>query len=145
MSFLATIFLYLIYSILILVLLYTLHCLTLLAKNYSNARSTGLPIIIVPFEGSALPWMFIYGNFKAWLAPFRCFRVLALTWGWEDNDKLHRELGESFVVVNTEQCVIHSNDAVVIDWVLSKRKEFPKPKLYGKQRGFKVGIMLMRG
>jgi hypothetical protein len=112
--------------------LYTLYLLTQLYKNYTTAQQTGLPIFIVPFDANSVVWLFLYSYFGGLLARFRCFRLLGLTWAWQDNDKVHRAFGQSYVLVNTGGCVVHSSDAVVVDWVLGRRKEFPKPAIYGE-------------
>lgn len=126
----------------------TLHVLVLLAlaalcfyiaklaaqfyRNYRNARQTGLPILFTPLDPFGLPWILLFINFGHLLARFRWCRLLGMTWGWQDNDKWHRLLGNSFVLVGPTKCTIHTNDPVAIDWVLGKRKEFPKPWVYGE-------------
>ncbi|KAF2676563.1 cytochrome P450 [Lentithecium fluviatile CBS 122367] len=114
-------------------LILSLYALTLLArlyKNYTSALRIGLPILFIPFDPFGVPWLFIYSYFGPLLAPFRCCRFLTFTWHWEDGDRWHKELGESFVLVGVGRNYVHTSDEVAIEWVLGRRKEFPKPRAY---------------
>jgi hypothetical protein len=111
---------------------YTLTLLRRLYTNYTAALRTGLPILFIPFYPLGLSWHLVYHSFGPLLGRFRCCRLLAFTWGWEDDDKWHRELGDSFVLVGVDKCILHTSDCVAVEWVLARRKEFPKPGVYGE-------------
>lgn len=98
-----------------------------LARNYHYARKTGLRIIISPITPYTLKWQIATAVLGPVLHRFRWFRAIDWTCAWQDDDKLHKELGTCFVVVAPGFNVLCTSDVKTIDHVLKKWRDFVKP------------------
>lgn len=104
-------------------------------RNYLLVRPLGLPILFAPVDPYGTAWQIICRTCP-FLKRFRWARVIQETWSWQVDDRDHRALGESFVVVSPVRNLIYTSDKVAINWVLTKRREFFKPDVYGEWWAF---------
>ena len=98
-----------------------------LIRNYHSARKTRLRLILSPLTPYTLQWQLTTALFGRALLRFRWFRAIDWTCAWQDDDSLHRELGECFLVVSPGRNVLCSSDVKTSEYVLRKWREFAKP------------------
>lgn len=112
------------YSLFVYFLLIPLTSLTL---DYTAVRKSGLRTVISPITPYTLQWQLAASLFRPILQHFRWFRAIDWSCAWQDNDKLHQELGWNFVVVSPGLNVMCTSDPKTIEHVLRKWREFVKP------------------
>jgi hypothetical protein len=128
-----------IYIIFLTVSLYLTSRLYALYKNYTIARSVGLPIIISPVD----PYGLFFNVFGSLLRPFLqsipfknglwWARAMDPDWSWSSDFENHKVLGTSYIMVNPDRSLLYTCDGEALNEVLTRRKEFVKPKdLYGE-------------
>ena len=98
-----------------------------LFRNYLSARKTGLRIIISPITPYTLQWRLLTSLCGSYLQQYRWFRAIDWTCCWQDNDRLHQELGLCFIIVAPGHNVLCTSDPKTIEHVLKKWREFVKP------------------
>lgn len=96
-------------------------------RNYLAARNTGLRIVISPITPYTLQWQLASSLCRPTLERFCWYRAIDWTCAYQDDDKLHQELGWSFIVVSPGLNVVCSNDPPTIKHGLDKWREFIKP------------------
>lgn len=118
-------------ALILLLKLFLAHLVTYslysLLRNHYYARKTGLRLIISPLTPYTLQWQLAAALFGPVLRRFRWFRAIDWTCAWKDDDKLHRELGECFIVVSPGRNVLCTSDPRTIEHVLRKWRDFVKP------------------
>jgi len=97
-----------------------------LYRNYVSARKSGLRIIISPVTPYTLQWQLAASLFRTHLEGYRWFRAIDWTCCWQDNDKLHQELGLCFIVVAPGHNVLCTSDPKTIDHVLKDWRGYVK-------------------
>ncbi|KAJ5139220.1 cytochrome P450 oxidoreductase [Penicillium bovifimosum] len=111
-------------------------------RNYTQAKRTGLPVVIAPLLETqvlaqiATPVLRImYLNYldqgRGW--PRWC-RFMIKDWSWEDKRLAHEEYGDVFIVVSTEGMICYSADAKMGWDVMNRRYDFTRPR--DKYSGF---------
>lgn len=98
-----------------------------LYRNYISARRSGLRIIVSPITPYTLQWQLAASLLRPHLQDYRWFRAIDWTCCWQDNDKLHRELGLCFIVVAPGHNVLCTSDPKTIEHVLKDWRGFVKP------------------
>lgn len=98
-----------------------------LYRNYVSARKSGLRIIISPVTPYTLQWQLVASLFRTYLERYRWFRAIDWTCCWQDNDKLHQELGLCFIVVAPGHNVLCTSDPTTIEHVLKDWRGYVKP------------------
>ncbi|KAH7068503.1 cytochrome P450 [Paraphoma chrysanthemicola] len=104
-----------------------LHPVFTLVRNYMKARGTGLRIIVSPITPYTLQWQLSASFFRPVFEHFRWFRAIDWTCAWHDDDKLHADLGQCFILVSPGLNVLCTSDPKTIEHVLKKWREFEKP------------------
>lgn len=112
-----------------------------LARNYRRAKTMNIPIIIVPIDFLNVPWQVVESHIWS-LIDFlqqslhipiplpQCARYMRRGWHFTDKAKTHEELGRVYAFVTPRMIYVASADGGpggVIDQVLSKRTDFPRP------------------
>ncbi|OLN86258.1 putative cytochrome P450 CYP13A3 [Colletotrichum chlorophyti] len=113
-----------------------------LYRNYQAARTTGLPIIICPYD----PENFFHVIFSVPLRPVFKFvlpralytTVRITTYGWEFPDKsaTHDAIGPSFMIVSPGMNQLITADPAVAHAVAMRRKDFLQTPISAKVMGF---------
>jgi hypothetical protein len=98
-----------------------------LCRNYISARRFDLRIIVSPVTPYTLQWQLAASLFRPYLQRFIWFRAIDWTCCWQDNDKLHQELGLCFIVVTPGHNVLCTSDPKTIEHVLKQWRDFVKP------------------
>lgn len=98
-----------------------------LAKYWSQAKQTGLPYVVVPFNLDSLAWMVFRDLIGRWLA-ITPFDGGSLPKALHVKDGAHRRLGKTFILVTPSANHAFVEDATIsIYTILFKRKEFTDP------------------
>jgi len=103
------------------------YSLCQLYRNYVSARKSGLRIIISPVTPYTLQWQLVASLFRTYLERYRWFRAIDWTCCWQDNEKLHQELGLCFIVVAPGHNVLCTSDPRTIEHVLKDWRGYVKP------------------
>ena len=108
-----------------------------LYRSYQNARTLGLPIVISPVDPRNILWQLVQSRIQPLLRllpdSLIQFSIISNpTWSFRDKAAVHRRLGPAFVLVCPGINHISVADPDAVTTILTKRKEFPKPNLYGK-------------
>ena len=145
-------------------ILYPTYVLWHLYQNYRTARSTGLPIIICPFDPDGV------SNYSSWSSPrsstevylthcqtfhalfsvalrpvFQCllpvsiFATVELSiWGWEFRDKaaIHEKLGPAFIFVTTGLNRLICADPAMANHIMARRRDYVHPETTTQAMGF---------
>jgi hypothetical protein len=119
---------------------FVIYPLYQLYRNYLSARKTGLRIIISPLTPYTLQWQLATSFFRPFLQQYRWFRAIDWTCCWQDNDKLHQELGLCFAVVAPGHNVLCTSDSKTIEYVLRKWRDFVKPDFVNGESGYRAEI-----
>ena len=126
------------YSILFLVpfvlpLGWACYVLVSLLVNYNAARKTGLPIVILPFDGGHPLWMIIDRKVVSLIRgiPY-CSETsfVRFNWrGWEiwDRFRAHEELGNGIFFVTPGKNYLQLCDAEAVSDIFQRRLDFPRP------------------
>ncbi|KAH7061668.1 cytochrome P450 [Paraphoma chrysanthemicola] len=104
-----------------------LHPAFTLLRNYIKARGTGLRIVVSPITPYTLQWQLSASFLRPVLEHFRWFRVIDWTCAWNDDDRLHEQLGQCLILVSPGLNVLCTSDPKTIEHVLKKWREFEKP------------------
>ncbi|KAF2026139.1 cytochrome P450 [Setomelanomma holmii] len=104
-----------------------LHPIYSLLRNYVLARRAGLCIIVSPVTPYTFQWQLLASRLRPTLEYFQWFRAIDWTCAWHDENKLHQELGLSFIVVSPGLNVLCTSDPKTIEHVLKKWRDFVKP------------------
>lgn len=108
-----------------------------LYRSYQNARTLGLPIVISPVNPKNILWQLVQPRVQPLLRllPDSLIQFAIIsnpTWSFQDKAAVHQRLGPAFVLVCPGINHISVADPDAVTTILTKRKEFPKPNLYGK-------------
>ena len=103
-----------------------------LLVNYSAARKTGLPIIVLPFDCGNPLWLIIDRKVMQWVRrlPFGSGTISRFNWrGWEiwDRYRAHRELGDAIFFVTPGKNYLQLCDAEAVSDIFLRRTDFPRP------------------
>ncbi|KAL8798471.1 MAG: hypothetical protein Q9200_007767, partial [Gallowayella weberi] len=110
-------------------LIYILYNLFL---NYTAARKTGLPTIILPFDCGHPLWLIIDRKVAQWVRriPFGSGTFTRFNWrGWEiwDRYRAHHELGDAIFFVTPGKNYLQLCDAEAVSDIFRRREDFPRP------------------
>lgn len=106
---------------------HVLFYLQALYRNYRNARKSGLRCIVSPLTPYTWNWQLATALFGPVLRQFRWYRAIDWTCAWQDDHRVHRELGECFIVVSSGYNVLCTSDPKTTEHVLRKWRDFVKP------------------
>jgi hypothetical protein len=112
--------------VILFVFCFIVHPAFSLFRNYIQARKTGLRIIISPITPYSIRWQLSASLLRSVLQNFHWFRAIDWTCAWRDDDKLHRELGQCFIIVSPGLNVLCTSDPKTTEHVLRKWREFVK-------------------
>ncbi|KAJ4396801.1 hypothetical protein N0V93_001023 [Gnomoniopsis smithogilvyi] len=116
-----------------------IYCISLLyriSRNLVNARRSGLPYIIIPWDQNSFLWMVVSVPLRPWLAthmPKWINDRLSLTiWGFEFHEKLrafHQYAApqgndRSYAIVTPGKLEIHTRDTEIVHDVLRRPNDF---------------------
>jgi cytochrome P450 len=110
-------------------ILYVVYCL---AVNYSKARKTGLPLVILPIDSGNPLWMSIDTRVLPFFRrlPFGFKNFTRFNWrGWEIEDryKAHQELGDAFIFVTPGKNWLQLCNAEAVADIFARKGEFTRP------------------
>ena len=119
-------------ALLTLVLAWLLYALYELKVNYDNARKTGLPLIILPFDSANPLWMVIDRKVVQLVrhVPFCSGNFTRFNWrGWEIHDryKAHQQLGDAFIFVTPGKLYLQLCDVNAVSEIFQRRTDFTRP------------------
>lgn len=119
-------------ALLTLVLAWLLYVLYGLKVNYDNARKTGLPLIILPFDSANPLWMVIDRKVVQLVRhiPFCAGNFTRFNWrGWEIHDryKAHQQLGDAFIFVTPGKLYLQLCDVNAVSEIFQRRTDFTRP------------------
>lgn len=112
-----------------------------LYSNYLAARKTGLRLIFSPITPFQLLWHVLPSLIPSILGRQRWFRALDQGWAWQDKNKLHAELGSSYVMVSPGMNMLCTSDPAAINHVFKNMKDFVKPGVFKNLDIFGPNIM----
>lgn len=100
-----------------------------LAKYWGQAKQTGLPYVVVPFNLDSIAWMLFRNLIGRWLAitPFDGGSLPKHTqpvWALHVEDGAHGRLGKAFILVTPSANHAFVKDETINDSMLFMRKEF---------------------
>ena len=124
--------------ILLLPLLWVLYVLVSFLLNLRQAKSMNLPLVASPIYPFHPVWVITQ---KYILPLLRCLPFHLGTWtrfnyrGWQyvDKYKLHRELGDAYIMLSPGTNAVFLANPEAVDDVLSRRKDFIKPTMLYSQ------------
>lgn len=119
-------------ALLTLVLAWVLYVLYGLKVNYDNARKTGLPLIILPFDSANPLWMIIDKKVVRLVrrVPFCSGNFTRFNWrGWEIHDRYraHQQLGDAFIMVTPGKLYLWLCDVEAVSEIFQRRTDFTRP------------------
>lgn len=110
-------------------------------SNYLTARQTGLRIIFSPITPFQLLWHLLPSFVPSLLKRQRWWRALDQGCSWQDKNKLHAELGSSYVIVSPGMNMLCTSDPAAINHVFKNMKDFVKPEVFKNLDIFGPNIM----
>lgn len=119
-------------ALLAVVLTWVFYLLYGLKVNYDDARKTGLPLIILPFDSANPLWMIIDKKVVNLVRhiPFCSGNFTRFNWrGWEIHDryKAHQQLGDAFIFVTPGKMYLQLCDVEAVSEIFQRRTDFPRP------------------
>ncbi|OAL01201.1 cytochrome P450 [Phaeosphaeriaceae sp. SRC1lsM3a] len=99
-------------------------------SNYLTARKTGLRIIFSPITPFQLLWHVLPSFIPSFLKRQRWFRALDQGSSWQDKNKVHEELGSSYIMVSPGMNMLCTSDPVALNHVYKNMKDFIKPEVF---------------
>lgn len=97
-------------------MLLILSTISALLKNYSKAKTTGLPILVIPVSYSNPVWLIIGRHVAPWFRhlPFglgkTTSRIGYSGWEWSQKHAIHKEYGPGFIIVTPVQNWLYTCD-----------------------------------
>ncbi|KAM5529282.1 cytochrome P450 CYP13A3 [Fusarium oxysporum f. sp. phaseoli] len=110
--------------------------------NYQAARTSGLPILICPFDPENVFYMIISVPLRPVferILPAAFYDAIKVTiFGWEFRDKhhLHDRLGPAFILVTTAINQLQCADPAMAQVILARRKDFVQSPTASKVMNF---------
>lgn len=112
---------------------WALYCAACLFHNYQAARTTGLPIRVVPIDHTNALWTLLDSKVLAQvkkppgvLGSNSFTRYNFRTWEIRDRYRSHHEMGDAFVLVTPARNWFYTADPDVIMDIFRRRAEFPQ-------------------
>ena len=109
-----------------------LYALNKLLINYNAARSTGLPVIVLPFDCGNPLWLIIDRKIVQLVQciPFCSGTFTRFNWrGWEilDRFRAHQQLGDAIFFVTPGKNYLQICDADAVQEIFQRRADFVRP------------------
>ncbi|KAI4224912.1 MAG: hypothetical protein L6R36_004312 [Xanthoria steineri] len=109
-----------------------LYLLYGLLVNYTAARKTGLPLIVLPFDCGNPLWLIIDRKVAQLVRriPFGPGTFTRFNWrGWEiwDRYRAHQQLGDAIFFVTPGKNYLQLCDAEAVSEIFQRRGDFPRP------------------
>ena len=109
-----------------------LYLLYGLSVNYTAARKTGLPLIVLPFDCGNPLWLIIDRKVAQLVRriPFGPGTFTRFNWrGWEiwDRYRAHQQLGDAIFFVTPGKNYLQLCDAEAVSEIFQRRGDFPRP------------------
>lgn len=103
-----------------------------LKVNYDDARKTGLPLIVLPFDSANPLWMVVDRKVVQLVRqiPFCSGNFTRFNWrGWEIHDRYraHQQLGDALLFVTPGKIYLQLCDAEAVSEIFQRRTDFPRP------------------
>ncbi|KAI4089759.1 MAG: hypothetical protein LQ339_008485 [Xanthoria mediterranea] len=111
---------------------FALYLLYGLLVNYTAARKTGLPLIVLPFDCGNPLWLIIDRKVAQLVRriPFGPGTFTRFNWrGWEiwDRYRAHQQLGDAIFFVTPGKNYLQLCDAEAVSEIFQRRGDFPRP------------------
>lgn len=124
----------LLWSVLLLPLLFFISTIWNLARNYREARKVGLPIIIVPISPENPIWM-IHARYLLPIVQYIPFgngyftRFCHIGWEFDEKSRAHLELGDAFMFATPGKNWIYLCNADTAHDIIRRERsgEFARP------------------
>ena len=109
-----------------------LYVLYGLLVNYNEARKTGLPLIVLPFDSGHPLWLIIDRKIVQLVRriPFCSGTFTRFNWrGWEiwDRYRAHQQLGDAIFFVTPGKNYLQLCDAEAVSEIFQRRADFVRP------------------
>lgn len=109
-----------------------------LGRNYLAARGIGVPIVVSLIDPTTALWALLKNAVVPCLSLLpgdvgRNARLNIFGWQFRAKNSVHERLGEIFVQVTPSYNIVNIADANLVQEVLRRIDDFPKPRqIYGK-------------